>query len=195
MKKFLSSLLFYFTLLAITLWVIGFFVFTLYALSLKYTANTHSDAVVVLTGGGGRIKTGLKLIKEKKADYLMISGVNKQVTLDILFPKISSELQDKIMLGYKAGNTEENAQEIAEWAQNKNIQSITLVTSFYHMPRSMLEAIHRVPGLHITPWPVFPKSFGNSVDWIRTRYAWLLFLEYHKFMVVHLKHFYERNFK
>ncbi len=194
MKKFISSLTFYFIVLAVTLWLIGFCVFVLYALSLQYTPDTRTDAVVVLTGGGDRIKTGVDLIKQNKADYLLISGVNKQVTKDVLFPRLSADLRDKITLGYKAANTAQNATELAEWVAEKGIKTITLVTSFYHMPRSILEALHRTPDLQITPWPVFPKSFGDSVDWIRTRYAWLLFLEYHKFMIVELKHFYERIF-
>ena len=61
------------------------------------------------------------------------------------------------------------------------------------MPRSMFEILKHTPHLTIVPYPVFPKSFNNSVEWIKTRYAWLLFIEYHKFIVVHLKQlFFER---
>ena len=61
------------------------------------------------------------------------------------------------------------------------------------MPRSIFEVLKESPDLHIIPQPVFPKSFDNSVDWIRTRYAWLLFIEYHKFLATHLQSLIERS--
>ena len=56
------------------------------------------------------------------------------------------------------------------------------------MPRSVFEINRKNKTLKIAPMPVFPTEFNNSVNWIKTRYAWLLFIEYHKFVFVNLKH-------
>ena len=77
----------------------------------------------------------------------------------------------------------------------KKIQTILLVTSFYHMPRSIFEVLKVSPDLKVIPLPIFPKSFNDSVDWIRTRYAWLLFVEYHKFIVTKLQNYAERIYR
>lgn len=188
MIKKLFHLSAYFALLALMLWIIGFVVFCLYALSFKYSPQERSDAIVVLTGGNNRIKTAVELMQEQKASYLLISGVNKQVSEKKLLKNVPLELHPRITLGYNAENTQGNAQEINDWIKGKHIHSIILVTSFYHMPRSILEMTQANALLQIMPWPVFPKSFNNSVDWIKTRYAWLLFIEYHKFLFVHLKY-------
>lgn len=173
-------------------WFIGFLFFCLYTLSFKYAPQTHSDAIVVLTGGSNRIHTGLKLIKEQKAEYMLISGVYKDVTKQKLFPNTPAQITDKITLGYKALNTKGNAAEVNDWIQEKNIKSILLVTSFYHMPRSIFEIQKQNKDITIYPLPVFPKSFNNSVDWIKTRYAWLLFIEYHKVIFIRLTALFER---
>lgn len=193
MKQIIRHLCLYAILLICVGWIIGFCAFTLYALSFKLTPQEAGEAVVVLTGGTDRIETGIRLLDEKKADYLLISGVNKQVLPNEILRKAPAHLTDKITLGYVAETTAENAIEIADWVRHKNIKSIILVTSFYHMPRSVFEILKLSPDLTIIPYPVFPKSFGNSVDWIKTRYAWLLLIEYHKFIIVHLKQlFFER---
>lgn len=168
-------------------WLIGFLFFCLYALSFKYAPQTHSDAIVVLTGGSNRVNTGLKLIKEKKAEYMLISGVHKEVTKQKLFSNVDPVILDKITLGYMALNTKGNAKEVNDWIKEKKINSILLVTSFYHMPRSIFEIQQLNKEIKIAPLPVFPKSFNNSVDWIKTRYAWLLFIEYHKVIYTRLK--------
>lgn len=98
-------------------------------------------------------------------------------------------------LGYQAQNTRGNAKEIADWIQGKQIRKILLVTSFYHMPRSIFEVLKESPDLQVVPLPVFPKSFNDSVDWIRTRYAWLLFVEYHKFIATRLQNYTERIYQ
>ena len=168
-------------------WLIGFLFFSLYALSFKYATQHQSDAVIVLTGGSNRVNTGLKLLKEKKADYMLISGVHKEVTKQKLFPKVSEDILNKITLGYEALDTKGNAKEVNNWIKQKNIKSILLVTSFYHMPRSMFEIQQLNQDIQISQLPVFPKSFNNSVDWIKTRYAWLLFIEYHKMIYTRIK--------
>ena len=88
-------------------------------------------------------------------------------------------------MGHWAKTTRMNAIETAQWIQKNKISSIILVTSFYHMPRSLLEIKEAIPDLKIIPFAVFPQSFGESTDWLHTRYAWQLFLEYHKFLVVY----------
>lgn len=191
MKKFLNHLFLYASLLFVLIWALGFCAFVLYALSFKFAPCTPTDAIVVLTGGTDRIDTAIDLLKQRDDAYMLISGVNKSVSPAELFKNKNADAEqlNKITLGYAAENTKENAEEIAAWLRNKNIHSILLVTSFYHMPRSIFEAFNSAPHIQIVPYPVFPKSFGDSVDWIRTRYAWLLFLEYHKFLFVHLKAF------
>ena len=188
MKKILNHLCLYTGLLAFMAWVIGFCIFVLYTLSFKYTDNVSTDAVVALTGGTDRIKTAVQALDTTGADYLLISGVNKKVTPDQILKWIPEHLINKVTLGYLAEDTVGNADETAVWIQRKNITSILLVTSFYHMPRSRFEILKKAPNLTIIPHPVFPKSFDDSVDWIKTRYAWLLFIEYHKFLAVQLKY-------
>ena len=193
MKQFVRHLCLYTILLTLLVWAIGFVGFSLYALSFKFAPQTQAEGIVALTGGTDRIATSILLLEENSSAQLLISGVNKQVPPAEILRMVPSHLTDKITLGYLAETTAENALETANWIRQKNINSILLVTSFYHMPRSMIEILKHTPHLTIVPYPVFPKSFNNSVEWIKTRYAWLLFIEYHKFIVVHLKHlFFER---
>lgn len=195
MRKVISHLFLYTSLVTLAVWAIGFCGFVLYALSFKFTPDTPTQAIVALTGGSDRIETAIQLLEDGKADNLLISGVNKKVLPNEILHRIPEHIVPKVTLGYLAETTAENAEEIAIWIKNKHIDSILLVTSFYHMPRSIFEILKQSPNLSIIPHPVFPKSFGNSVDWIKTRYAWLLFIEYHKFLTVHLKQMTFERFK
>lgn len=193
MKQFVHHLCLYTILLTLLVWVLGFVCFSLYALSFKFAPRTQAEGIVALTGGTDRITTSIRLLEEQNTGHLLISGVNKQVPPNEILRMVPPHLTDKITLGYLAETTAENAIETTNWIRQKNINSILLVTSFYHMPRSIFEILKHTPHLTIIPYPVFPKSFNNSVDWIKTRYAWLLLIEYHKFIIVHLKHlFFER---
>ena len=185
MIRFLKTTLAYTTVLLGTFWIIGFIIFSVVAISMKYHPLEDAEAIVALTGGSDRIKEAIRLLQEGKAPFLFISGVNESVTGYHLLKEISPEWQEKIELGYQAKTTLMNALETAEWVGKKNINSIILVTSFYHIPRSLLEIKTVLPDLKIIPFAVFPKSFGEDTNWIHTRYAWQLLLEYHKFLVVY----------
>lgn len=180
---FIKTIFGYALILLMSLWVIGFILFSSYAIGIKYRPLKSAKAIVALTGGSDRIKEAIQLLKDEKADRLFISGVNENVTGYHLLKEVEPKWQDKIELGYWAKTTRMNAIETAEWIKKNNISSIILVTSFYHIPRSLLEMKRILPDLEITPVAVFPKSFEENTNWLHTRYAWQLFLEYHKFLI------------
>ena len=183
--KFLKTIFAYLIVLIATFWVIGFIVFCAFSISIKYRPLEQTDAIVVLTGGTDRIKEGIRLLQEKYAPKLFISGVDENVSGDHFLKEVSQELQEKIELGHQAKTTRTNAIETAQWIHQNKISSIILVTSFYHIPRSLLEMKRELADLKIIPYAVFPKSFGHDTTWIHTRYAWQLFVEYHKFFIVY----------
>ena len=170
----------------VLLWGIGFCGFCYYAITLKYLSDTPVDAVVALTGGADRIQTAVQKLNERGLKDLLISGVNKSVPPDEILKHLQISKECQPTLGYWAENTAQNAVEVSDWVLENHFHSILLVTSFYHMPRAMFEILKHNEELIIVPYPVFPKSFNNSVEWVRTKYAWFLFLEYNKFIAVHL---------
>lgn len=174
--------------ITLTAWVILFLIFCLGTVSLKYTPLQPADAIVVLTGGKDhRVQEGIGLLQQKWADTLFISGVNKIVKTQDILGSTNSELKSTIHLGYMAENTHTNAIEINHWVKEHNIKSIILVTSFYHMPRSLLELKTIQSDISVIPYSIFPKEFDKSTNWIHTKYAWHLFLEYHKFIITFFK--------
>lgn len=211
LKKFMSFfahyvrlfyVLFASILTFLLLWCLGFLLFLGY-LSFSKTPippYVKTDTLVVLTGGKGRILTALSLLNEEASSYLFISGVQKNVTeSDILlevFKKQSSSLDlpknmSQIHLGHQAKNTHENAQEVALWIKHQNtvntskmlppLKSIRLVTSVYHMPRSLLEFQRALPGITLTPHPVFSSPFHQTRGWKTKLALKLSFSEYIKY--------------
>lgn len=186
MMKKMRLFLIYATGVLVLVWGIGFCGFCFYAITLKYSADTPVEAVVALTGGADRIQTAALKAQEKAVPHLLISGIHQSVSKDEMLARLNMPPSYVPTLGYRATNTAENAVEVAEWVDERQLKSILLVTSFYHMPRAMFEILKQAPDLVIVPYPVFPKSFNNSVEWVRTKYAWFLFLEYNKFITVHI---------
>ncbi|MBQ8481321.1 MAG: YdcF family protein [Alphaproteobacteria bacterium] len=148
--------------------------------ALKYT-----DAIVVLTGGRNRISRAVELVNNNMAEHLFISGVEKNTSLkDILKGlKISVDNPEKVELGYKATNTIENAREIKEWIENNDIKSVRLITSNYHIPRSLAELkAYNLP-LDIEVTPVYSENVANYW-WQSWGTFKLIFGEYNKYLVV-----------
>ncbi len=182
----------YCSVLFVTCWIIGFIIFSGYVFSLRYTPIKETQAIVVLTGGTDRIKVALDLLQNHQAEKLFISGVHSTVSIDTLFQKVDTATKNKIHLGYQAENTYENALETDKWLQENNVTSILLVTSFYHMPRSLFEIKQRQKNLTILPYPIFYQKVDAA--WLHTRSAWLLLKEYNKFLIVCLRTLLRRPF-
>ena len=87
-------------------------------------------------------------------------------------------------LGFEAENTVGNAQEIAAWARAKGYDDLIVVTSDYHMPRSLLEIRGAAPGVRLTPYAISTPSLDTPSWWRATETARRMTLEYMKYLAV-----------
>lgn len=149
-----------------------------------------TDAIVVLTGGRLRLDTGLELLAAGKATKLFISGVNPEVDRAALFRVLGPAARREaccIVLGHEADNTVGNARETATWMRSEGYTSLRLVTSWYHMQRSLLEFRRAMPRVAIIAHPVFATLPDPERWWGRHGAAWLAIGEYHKYVAALLR--------
>jgi len=146
-----------------------------------------TDAIVVLTGGSNRLEEGLALLSKGRSKKLFVSGVHRGVMIDELLRRAGFSPDQApccIVLGYRAGHTEGNAVETAAWMAAEKYGSLRLVTSNYHMPRSLLEFSSAMPGIRIVSHPVFPESVKIRDWWRWPGTATLVLGEYNKYLIV-----------
>ncbi len=149
----------------------------------------RTDAVIVLTGGSGRLDEGLNLLADDMGERLFVSGVYQGVdvkTLFAIFQHNPEQLETRVGIG-TATNTTGNATETAEWIKQQEFRSMRLVTASYHMPRSILEFRHAMPDADIVPHPVFPEHVKVKQWWAWRGTAGLIAGEYNKFMLAWLR--------
>lgn len=165
------------------LWALGWMWFaTTIALAKPNQPEMKTDAIVVLTGGNGRINEGLDLLNRKAAPKLFISGVNKDVRNEDIFRSWQNPTTPQpccIFLGYAAIDTEGNAVETKAWVKEHDIKSIRLVTSTYHMPRAYQEISKILSGVTIIQHAISTDDFQ---PW-QGRFWHLTFSEYNKMLV------------
>jgi uncharacterized SAM-binding protein YcdF (DUF218 family) len=152
---------------------------------------TQTDGVVVLTGAAGRLGEGIELIKAGKAKELFVSGVYRGVDVTRLLDASRSNPHDVaccIVLGHTADDTEGNAYETAAWVRQRGFASLRVVTSSYHLPRSLLELRHTLPDVTLVPHPVFAESFKRAQWWAWPGTSYLIASEFSKYLLVYLRH-------
>jgi len=151
--------------------IAGFFWWTLLLLNTfpkKVYFNSPSQisgivGIVVLTGGKNRIEKGVDLLSKGYGEKLFISGVFMPSEIEAKFSleKEKNELfKCCIFFDQESKNTLENAKEVAKWLnENKDIESIILVSSYYHLPRSILIFEKKITsGLKIYPVPAISNN-------------------------------------
>lgn len=150
------------------------------------TATEPVDAIVVLTGGGGRLEEGLALLGRGNGQRLFVSGVHRGVELSELFrlaPDIRPSLSCCVVLGHEAVDTRGNARETAAWVASADISSLRLVTSNYHMSRSLIEFHRAMPQVVIVPHAVPTPGIDFDGWWYRPRVLRLAAGEYVKLLL------------
>lgn len=171
------------------MWLVGLFVFAGRVQDLTPAPDPQrADAIVALTGPSAeRVNKAIRLLEQDKGDRLLISGVNRDVRrqeLRALTPGSSKLFNCCVDLGFEAEDTVGNASEIAEWARGKDYRSLIVVTSDYHMPRSLLEIRSALPGVVLTPYAVKTPSLTEADWWRANATARRMTLEYMKYLAV-----------
>ena len=177
-------------LLCAGLWLAGLVYFATNLPQRVADPARRTDAIVVLTGGSGRLRQAFELLEQDRAQQLFVSGVERSVEVAELLRinRIAPpELACCVVLGYKAGDTRGNALETAAWMGEQGFASLRLVTATYHMPRSLLEFRYAMPEIEILPHPVFTKSFKQADWWRWPGSASLLASEYNKYLAAWLR--------
>lgn len=149
-----------------------------------------ADGIVVLTGGEDRVLAGIELVKRNYGRRLLISGVhpdNRRLQ-DILAQtstgRVTRAERDRIDLGYHAQNTTGNALEARDWAGKFGFRRLLVVTSAYHMPRSLTEFAEAMPGAELIAHPIGSSSIFRE-SWRPDRItARNVVTEYFKYLYV-----------
>ena len=153
--------------------------FALFAVTLGQPAAAGSpttQAIVVLTGGTGRIERGVRLLAAGEGQRMLIAGADPSVTKDDLVRRIGG--QRKLFaccvdLGSESVDTRSNAEEAKRWLDRRHFTSLRLVTSDWHMRRARYE-FGRTLG----------KAYQIVPDAVRTEPGLMtLFGEYDKFVL------------
>ena len=153
--------------------------------------NENKKAIVVLTGGPRRLEEGFKLLEKKMGGALFISGVNPIVTEKDLKKILTTNTSNKknilfdccVYYEKKSKNTKSNSIEANKWLTKNDYNEIFLVTSSFHMPRSIYEFKKNAPKIIIYPWNIAEKektTFNNlkklSIEYLKFNFIRLQYL-------------------
>ncbi len=121
-------------------YLLGFIIFSV---TLGSPAGAQqTDAVVVITGGSGRIEHGVDILAKGYARRMLISGTDPSVTKADLARRLggsSKLLSCCVDLGSESVDTRSNAEETKRWLDKHRYKSFRLVTSDWHMRRARYE--------------------------------------------------------
>jgi uncharacterized SAM-binding protein YcdF (DUF218 family) len=153
--------------------------FALFSVTLATPAEADApkaQAIVVITGGPGRIERGIDLMARGEAKRMLIAGADPLVTKDDLVRRVGGKrklFRCCVDLGSESVDTRSNAEEARRWLTKRNYSSLRLVTSDWHMRRANYE---------------FRRALDKRIvivpDAVRTEPGLMtLFAEYNKYLL------------
>jgi uncharacterized SAM-binding protein YcdF (DUF218 family) len=157
--------------------------FVLFAFTLGKPAPASAaptDAAVVLTGGKGRIEHAIDVLKDHKAQRLLVAGVDPAVTKPDLVRRMNGNktwLDCCVDLGSESVDTRSNAEEASRWLAKHHYGSARLITSDWHMRRARFEfqkvlgAKYRLVTDAVRSEPSFLTLFGEYNKYLLRRVA------------------------
>jgi uncharacterized SAM-binding protein YcdF (DUF218 family) len=153
--------------------------FILFAVTLSDPAPkdaARTDAIIVITGGSGRIEHGIKVLDAGKAKRMLIAGADPSVTKRDLAKtwKGNGKLfRCCVDLGSESVDTRSNAEEAKRWLDRRRYRSFRLITNDWHMRRARYE-FRKVLG----------SNYETVTDAVRSEPSFItLFGEYNKYVL------------
>lgn len=138
------------------------------------------DAVIILTGDYFRLEKGVEVFVKSDAKKILLSGVPKKVPKKSVLRRIKQLSKvdlpsDSLYLGHIADSTISNATEAKIFMDLNGYKSLNLVTSNYHIPRSLYLFHRAMPECEIH----YTAAGLGKIELIRTKWRYLI-TEYHK---------------
>jgi len=168
----------------------GFAWFVYHVPAEEVALDRNADGIVVLTGGASRISDAIELLAAGRGRRLLSSGVHRTTsTTEIarINPRYQGLVTCCVDLGYAAVNTVGNALETKAWVKDRRFTSLIVVTSAYHMPRTMAELQQQMPEIALIPFPVVTDKLRNEPWWSSAPTARLILSEYAKYVMAQLR--------
>ncbi|MGJ3232454.1 MAG: YdcF family protein [Oceanicaulis sp.] len=154
--------------------VTGFALYVHEARSLVPDERTRADGIVALTGGEGRVRTAVDLLRERRGGRLLISGVNPVSPPEDIARAAGAPAElfnCCIDTGEEAEDTRGNAREAAAWVTQNGYSTVIIVTNDFHMPRALLELQAAMPDTRLiayaAPTPPPWSSPGEARRWLQ----------------------------
>ena len=148
-----------------------------------------TDGLVVPTGGQARIQEGLFLLHNNTAQRMLITGVGKTVSKQVLAGQLNLSAEQLatfrccVDIEKTAMDTKGNAIAASYWADANQFSTIRLVTANYHLPRAHLEFKRLLPDRKIKGWPVIPPDLQLGSWYLHWPAIRLLTKEYTKYLL------------
>ena len=165
---------------------LGFPIFAQSAARGPDLGSARTEAIVAMTGGSSRISDAVGLLGTGHGRRLLISGVNPMVgerEIARVVPGAAALLPCCIDLDHRALNTVGNAMETARWVRLHAFKSVLVVTSGYHMPRTMLELQRVLPDVQLVAYPVPSGAVKTTAWWTDLPSLKILSFEYAKYLL------------
>ena len=141
-------------------------------------ALPHADGMVIFTGGSNRVATGVDLVANGFTGPVLITGAHPAVSLERLFASRPEALHPaQVDVDYTAMTTRGNVRETLAWAKRHDLHTVLVVTSNYHVPRSLMLLKRDAPQLNIVMYPVLSEHINER----------LLMSEYLKYLAARLR--------
>lgn len=160
----------------------GFLIFASFVARPMDNMDVRAEGIVVMTGGQHRLAEGARLLAEERGRRLLVSGANRAVSREDIHRACGLDTRtfQRVDVGYEALDTIGNAEETRDWARERGFRRMIVVTSTYHMPRTLVELRRAMPEAVFIPHRVISAKFRNQRWWQHPGTARLLLSEYIK---------------
>jgi uncharacterized SAM-binding protein YcdF (DUF218 family) len=172
-----------FVAFVLILYALGFILFTVTLGRPAAAKSERTEAIVVITGGKGRIERGIEVLEAGRARRLLVAGADPAVTKRDLIRRLGGHkrlVNCCVDLGSESVDTRSNAEEASRWLARHRYRSFRLITSDYHMRRALYD-FREVLGDKYTivpdairSEPHFTTLFGEYNKYVLRRLAVLL---------------------
>ena len=141
------------------------------------TDLTQARGVVSLNDAAGRMTEAVALANRFPTAKIVFSGGSAQLIGKAIPESFAAQAffrqmgvaDERVLFETKSRNTHENAVFTRDLFQPRPGESWYLVTSAFHMPRSM--GIFRQAGFAVTPWPAHYYTAPGLIRWLEVSYG------------------------